>query len=193
MANRIQVDDLAAWARRKSDAYAKLGKPVADGVRRGAFVMLQEGIRHAPKHTGALRRSLRVLDRRRGDGSVELALQSADPAAGMQEDGGILLANRRPMTVPIGAERAYWDSSGTRREPRSIPGLFRIRARDGREYLVTRTGRQLVLRFALRRRVRQEGQGWATAAALAAAPRLDQGIEVEVQDYLLATDRAGRL
>jgi len=189
MAERVRVTDLEQWARRKSSAYARMGQTVADGARRGIYALLREGIRHAPKHTGALRRSLRVNDRSTERG-VELALQSDDPAAGMQESGGTLLARRRLMTVPIGAERAHWDSSGTRREPRSIPGLFRIRAKNGREYLVTRQGRDLILRFALRRRVRQEGQGWATAAVRAAAPQLEPGIEASVQDALLATDRA---
>ncbi|MDX5317924.1 MAG: hypothetical protein LPK38_00980 [Actinomycetes bacterium] len=107
----------------------------------------------------------------------------------MQESGGILVATRRKMTVPIGSERAYWDATGTRREPRQIAGLFKIRAADGREYLVTRSGRNLVLRFALRERVYQAGQGWATEAVTKAAPKMEPGIAAVVEHDLLATDR----
>ena len=77
----VVTTDLEGWARRKSAAYERMGETVAAGARRGIFHLLQEGIRHAPKHTGALRRSLRVYDRRRGD-TVDLALRSDDPAAG---------------------------------------------------------------------------------------------------------------
>ncbi len=190
---RIRVDDLAAWARRKSWTYEHLGDDVREGVRDGIPILLREGIRWAPKHTGALKRSLKVYDRKAPTGGVELALQSDDPAAGMQEDGGILLAHRRKMTVPIGVERAYWDASGTRREARSIAGLFKIRARNGREYLVTRSGRDLVLRFALRTRVRQEGQGWASKAVRKAAPHLPPLVGASIARALLKTDRAGAL
>lgn len=188
MAERVRTTDLQAWARRKSRAFQAMGGTIARAVKDGIPVLLAEGLKHAPRHTGALRRSLRVYSRESG-GAVELALHSDDPAAGMQESGGILMARRHPMTVPIGSERAYWDASGTRREPRQIAGLFRIRARNGREYLATRTGRQLVLRFALRHAVRQEGQGWATAAVRAATPQLDPRIRARVVHDLLATDR----
>jgi len=165
-----------------------MGRAVSDGMRDGVYRLLAEGIKHAPKHTAALRRSLRVLDRQSGN-RVELALHSEDPAAGMQESGGTLQYRRHLMTVPIGIERAMWDATGTRREARSIPGLFRIRARDGRSYLVTRSGRRLVLRFALRRRVYQEGQGWATRATEAAAPAVEGAAFATVQHELLKTDR----
>lgn len=184
---RVVVDDLERWARRHSRAYGEMGGTVAEGVSRGVYALLSQAIRHAPKHTGALKRSIRVLDRKKGDGA-ELAIHSEDPAAGMQESGG-RLRGRPLMTVPIGRERAFWDATGTRREPREHAGLFRIRARDGRQYLVTREGRRLVLRYALRRTVWQDGQGWATAATEAARPELLSGIEASVVDALLATDR----
>lgn len=190
MPKRVKVKDLNKWARRHSFDYQNMGDTVREGVRDGIPELIRAGLKYAPKHTGALRRSLKVFDRKRA-GGVELALQSNDPAAGMQESGGILLARQNLMTVPIGVERAYWDASGTRREPKQIAGLFRITARNGRQYLVTRTGRDLVLRFALRHRVKQEGQGWATKAVEEASQSLPSRVQAKVVDQLLATDRAG--
>jgi len=184
---RVQTDDLAAWARRHSTAYARLGDDIAAGARRSIPALLRAAISEAPKHTGALRRSLSIRDRRVGD-KVELAIHSDDPAAGMQQDGG-LLRGRPLMSVPIGVERRYWDSTGTRREARQIPGLFEIRARDGRRFLATRVGRQLVLRFARRRYVRQDGQGWATRAVEAAGPDLTSSVRASIVRSMLATDR----
>lgn len=187
VAERHPIDDLPRWTYQLKEATEGIKRSVANAVKADARTLLSYGLRYAPKHTGALRRSLRVMARRVTPEVVQLALQSDDPAAGVQETGGIIRARGNRMTVPIGSERAYWDRSGTRREPSQIAGLFKIRAKNGREYLVTRNGRELVLRFALRETVRMPAQRWATKAIDAALPSLSTHTLARMERDLLAT------
>lgn len=133
-------------------------------------LLLSEGRKAVRVRSGALQRSLRVTSRARGD-RTQLVIASRDPAARVQEEGATLRSNGRPMTVPVGAFLAEG-----MRDASDVPGLFPIRARDGRVYLATRSGRQLSIRFALRHEVRQEGRGWATTATKSAARKMEPDV-----------------
>jgi hypothetical protein len=182
-----RIDDLEEWGEDVKARIRTLPQPLQAAARESTRMLLAMGLRHAPRHTGALRRSLRVWARATPGGGVQLALYSDDPAAGIQETGGVLRASGgRLMTVPIGEEREHWDRTGTRREAKTIAGLFWIRAKTGQEYLVTRRGRGLVLRFALRSAVKMPAQRWASKAVAAAVPHMAARVEARMTSHLLA-------
>jgi hypothetical protein len=134
-------------------------------------------------------RSLQLVVREGARGVIEVAITSDDPAAGIQETGGVIRMGSRLMTVPIGVEARYWKESKRRREPREIPGLFKIRARNGREFLVTRQGRDLILRFALREQVRMPAQQWLSKALVSLGDVVDQRAAPVYSSQLLATSK----
>lgn len=180
-----RIVDLEAWTLERRRAVEGLPKATAQAAKRFGPHLLAAGLRNAPRHTGALRRSLRVAFRRTPKG-MDVALTSDDPAALIQETGGTIRASsRRDMTVPIGQERAMWDATGTRRRARDVAGLFKIRARNGRVYLATREGGSLVLRFQLRKQVRQDGQGWASQATAESRKHMEPQIRAVFVSRLL--------
>ena len=185
-----RVRSLVGWSRDLHDVVEGLPRGTYTAARTLSRDLLREAKATAPKHTGALRRSLSTVARRTGKGGAEVALTSDDPAAGIQETGGPIRMRRRKMTVPIGVERMYWDAPGTRREPREIHGLFKLRAKNGKEYLVTRVGRQIILRFALRESVYMPPQMWASLIVLRIANTTPHHVEAVVSQRLFATSRS---
>ena len=179
------VTDLGRWTKDLRDRVRTLPKAQRAEALDTARRLLASGLRHAPRHTGALRRSLRTVVRIRGT-TTEAALWSDDPAAGDQDRGGTITASGRPMTVPIGEERARWDASGTRREASEVQGLFGIVAKNGKHYLVTKENGRLILRFALRWSVYQRGTGWARKATREAARGVEPGVRARYIQSLLA-------
>lgn len=171
-----RTTDLGAWLARRAAAVRSLPTASAAAAEESRPTLLREGRRHAPRASGALARSLRTSARPIGS-DVALALASDSPAARIQEGGGTIKSTR-PMTVPIGPERAR------NRSARDIGGLFAITARDGRRYLATRSGRSLTLHFALRHLVRIKGQGWATKATRATAQRMEPTVRARFLRHL---------
>lgn len=185
-----RIASIAGWATDIHDSTRELPRGTFTAARSLARVLKRVAKEMAPRHTGALVRSIRVVTRQRA-GQVDVALTSSDPAAGTQETGGLIRMGSRLMTVPIGVERAYWDATGTRREARDIPGLFKITAKNGRQYLVTRQGRTLILRFALRESVLMPAQYWASNAVREASRGLDKRASAMVVDTLLSSSVSG--
>lgn len=113
--------------------------------------------RNVRRRTGALARSLEA-DVRVSGGMVKARLTSDHPAARIQDEGGRVRARGRRLAVPIGSVRVH---------PRSVPGLFLMRARSGKRFLATKQGGAIRLWFRLMDEVQIRGNQYAQRALAA--------------------------
>jgi len=106
------------------------------------------------RRTGRLARSISGPVNVRG-GHIEAKLYSDHPGARIQDEGGRIRAGRRDMPVPIGDVKVH---------PRSVSGLFLLRAKSGKRFLATKTAGNIRLWFRLMSEVNVPATRWAQKA-----------------------------
>ncbi len=164
--------DLENWAPQLSCDLLQVPADVRAEMHDKARDLERHAKRRARRRSGALIRSLEGTVRVRG-GVVEAALQSDHPAARIQDVGGRVRARGRRMPVPIGNVRI---------SPRSVSGLFLLRAKNGKRLLATRTRGSLRLWFRLMDEVRVPGNRYATKALRKVGRQVPDAVRARIHE-----------